>query len=287
VVIEDRFGFPSHGVTDRLVSLALEEDLPGGMDLPSCGLFEATTLSKGMFQAKAEGVFAGGTLIERIYDRFADGAVIVEILVGEGQRVKEYQPIARVEGPIRTLLSAERTILNLLMRLSGIATMTSSYVKAVSGTGCRIVDTRKTTPGLRALEKYAVRAGGGMNHRMSLSDGVLVKDNHLAACANPGEELARLKTRIPHTVKMEVEVTHLEQARMAVRAGADILLLDNMTPAEMSGVVAEFKGRVVLEASGGITLDTVATVAAIGVDVISVGALTHSVKALDLSFELV
>ncbi|MBI4861377.1 MAG: carboxylating nicotinate-nucleotide diphosphorylase [Candidatus Riflebacteria bacterium] len=282
----DLFAFPPRPITRRVIRAALEEDFPGGIDLASFGLFDARAAAQGIFQAKAEGVLAGGPLIERVYEEL-DGDLEVELLVDDGAPLMPRQVFAKARGPVRALLGAERTALNLLMRLSGIATSTRAYVRAIEGTGCRVTDTRKTTPGLRALEKYAVRAGGGTNHRMSLSDGALVKDNHLAACGDPARALAAMKARLPHTVKLEVEVTGLEQARMAADAGADILLLDNMTPEAMAVVARELAGKVVLEASGGITLDSIAAVARCGVQVISVGALTHSVKALDMSFELV
>lgn len=281
----DPYGFPPAALIEPLLRLALVEDLPGGIDITSAAMFHADAVTEGVFQAKAEGVVAGLPLVAQMFALLEPG-VTIEPLAVDGDRVKPWQPLVRVRGPVRALLAGERTILNLVMRLSGVATATARYVKLVEGTKARIVDTRKTTPGLRILEKYAVRVGGGHNHRMSLSDAAMIKDNHLAASGDPAAAIAALRRRLPHTARLEVEVTSLEVARVAAKAGADIILLDNMTCEDMAAVVRDLNGRVVLEASGGITHDTVAKVAATGVDVISVGALTHSVKALDISFEL-
>ena len=281
----DPHGFPPATLVEPLLRLALAEDLPGGVDITSAAMFEADAVSEGIFQAKADGLVAGLPLIPLVFG-LLDSAVSVELLVDEGAAVKPKDAIARVRGPVRALLSGERTTLNLVMRLSGIATATAAYVRAVEGTKARIVDTRKTTPGLRVLEKYAVRVGGGHNHRMSLSDAAMIKDNHLAASGDPATAIRGLRRRLPHTARLEVEVTDLATARIAAQSGADIVLLDNMSVDDMAAVVKELTGRVVLEASGGINLDTVAPVAKTGVDVISVGALTHSVRALDISFEL-
>lgn len=281
----DPFGFPPAALIEPLLRLALAEDLPGGIDITSAAMFDADAVTEGVFQAKATGVLAGFPLIAQMFS-LLDPAVTVEPLAVDGDAIAPWQPLARVRGPVRALLAGERTILNLVMRLSGIATVTARYVALVAGTRARIVDTRKTTPGLRILEKYAVRVGGGHNHRMSLSDAAMIKDNHLAASGDPAAAIASLRRRLPHTARLEVEVTGLEVARVAARSGADIILLDNMTVEDMAAVVQDLRGRVVLEASGGINVDTVLKVAQTGVDVISVGALTHSVRALDMSFEL-
>jgi nicotinate-nucleotide pyrophosphorylase (carboxylating) len=208
----------------------------------------------------------------------------------DGQRIDVGDTLAEVDGPARPILAGERTALNLLQRMSGIATATARYVAAVSGTGASIVDTRKTVPGLRLLDKYAVRCGGGSNHRFSLSDAVLIKDNHLALAGTAGDALTasvrRARASIPHTVKVEVEVDRLDQIEPALAAGADIILLDNMPPADLRTAVDLIAGRALTEASGGITLETVRAVAESGVNLISVGALTHSVRALDVSLEL-
>ncbi|HEX2240547.1 MAG TPA: carboxylating nicotinate-nucleotide diphosphorylase, partial [Actinomycetota bacterium] len=195
-------------------------------------------------------------------------------------------PIARVTGPLRALLTAERTALNLLGRLSGIGTLTAQYVAAVADTPVRIIDTRKTTPGLRVLEKYAVRVGGGFNHRFGLDDGVLIKDNHIAVAAGVTEALGRARESLPHGLRVQVEVASLEELDEALAAGADAVLLDNMTPEMARAAVARAGGKVFLEASGGITLDNVREYAATGVDFISIGALTHSAPAIDFSMEV-
>jgi nicotinate-nucleotide pyrophosphorylase (carboxylating) len=199
--------------------------------------------------------------------------------------------VAEVEGPVASILKAERTALNLLQRLSGIATETSRFVREVSGYGAAILDTRKTTPGLRALEKYAVRMGGGRNHRRNLGDGILIKDNHIEAMRRTGVALAdvvrRARAAAPHVLKVEVEVESLEQVGQALEAGAEVLLLDNMELKDMEAAVGMARGKAMTEASGGIDLQNVRAVAATGVDLISVGALTHSPRALDISLELV
>ena len=198
--------------------------------------------------------------------------------------------IASVDGPVSSILKAERTALNFLQRLSGVATATNRYVREVSGHSTRIVDTRKTTPGLRTLEKYAIRVGGGHNHRRNLGDGILIKDNHIQALRGQdmslGEIIKRAQSSASHTIRIEVEVEDLSQVRESLEAGAEILLLDNMGLLEMTEAVALARGRAVTEASGGISLDTVRAVAATGVDLISVGALTHSVMALDIGLDL-
>ncbi len=212
---------------------------------------------------------------------------MVEVRIPEGSKVKPGDIVARIEGRVAGILKAERVALNFLQRLSGIASETARYVEAIKGMNCRLMDTRKTTPGLRFLEKYAVRIGGGHNHRLHLGDGVLIKDNHLAALHGQGmslkEVVAEAKRKAPHNLKVEVEVKTVEEA---LEAGADIVMLDNMSLKEMRRAVELIKGRALLEASGGITLDNVRAVAETGVDCISVGALTHSTKALDISLEL-
>jgi nicotinate-nucleotide pyrophosphorylase (carboxylating) len=200
--------------------------------------------------------------------------------------VEKGQQIAEVEGSVRSILSGERLALNLLQRLSGIATRTNQYVQAIAGTKARVVDTRKTTPGLRLLEKYAVRVGGGHNHRYALYDAVMIKDNHIKGAGGIKQAVDAARATIPHTMKIEVETESLEQVREALEAGADIIMLDNMELERMKEAVALIAGRAVVEASGGVTLETIRSIAETGVDVISVGALTHSVKALDISLDL-
>jgi nicotinate-nucleotide pyrophosphorylase (carboxylating) len=276
----DRLGW------DELIDLALREDIGGG-DITSLATVPADVQAQGTLLAKAPGVISGLEVAGEVFQR-VDPAVIFTPLVHDGQQVAAMTPIATVGGPARSLLAGERVALNLLQRLSGVATVTARYVDAVRGTRARIVDTRKTTPGLRALEKAAVRHGGGHNHRFGLTDGVLIKDNHLAAVGGP-QRVARAITMAreaaPHTLRVEVEVTTLQELAEALEAGADIVMLDNMDTETMREAVAMTDGRALLEASGGVTLDTVAGIAATGVDLISVGALTHSAPALDISLD--
>ena len=239
--------------------------------------------------AKSPGVLAGGEVARTVFLR-ADANLRAELLIEDGAALRPGDAIGRVEGPVGGILRAERCALNFLQHMSGIATETARYASAVAGTGAAIVDTRKTVPGLRTLQKYAVLVGGGRNHRMDLADGVLIKDNHIAALraqeVGLAEIVQRAKAGAPHTLKVEIEVESMEEAREAVEARADVILLDNMAPEEMRRVVEMIGGRAVVEASGGITLETVREVAEAGVDIISVGALTHSVTALNISLDL-
>lgn len=273
---------------ERIVATALAEDLPWG-DLTTDNLLSSGIPATGAIEAREAGVLAGLPVAALAFE-MVDAGVEFESLVADGGRLQPGQVVARIRGQIVSLLKAERVALNFLQRLSGIATQADRYVQAVAGLKARIVDTRKTTPGLRLLEKYAVRVGGAGNHRYCLSDGVLVKDNHLAALRREGlglkEALARLRARVPHTVKLEVEVESLEGVAEALAAGADAILLDNMSPSAMAEAVRLVNGRALLEASGGITLQSVRAVAEAGVDLISIGALTHSAKALDLALEI-
>ncbi|MDR5708732.1 MAG: carboxylating nicotinate-nucleotide diphosphorylase [Armatimonadota bacterium] len=273
---------------ERIVATALEEDLPWG-DLTTESLFSTPLRIQGEVVAKKPGVIAGLPVLEAVFRRL-DPEVRIAVRCAEGSEVAPGQAVAVVEGDARAILAGERVALNFLGRLSGIATLTRRYVQAIAGLPCRIVDTRKTTPGLRILEKYAVRVGGGANHRFGLSDGVLVKDNHLSLLRRGGislqEALARIRSRAPHGVRIQVEVTDLGQVEEALQAGADALLLDNMDLVTLRRAVALCQGRVLTEASGGITLENVRAVAETGVDLISIGALTHSAPALDLSLEI-
>ncbi len=239
--------------------------------------------------AKSPGVLAGGEVARAVFLR-ADPNLRAELLIEDGATLQPGDVIARVEGPVGGILRAERCALNFLQHMSGIATETARYAAAVSGTRAAIVDTRKTVPGLRTLQKYAVLVGGGRNHRMDLADGVLIKDNHIAALrareVGLAEIVRRAKEGAPHTLKVEIEVESMEEAREALDARADVILLDNMPPEEMRRVVEMIGGRAVVEASGGITLESVREVAETGVDIISVGALTHSVNALNISLDL-
>jgi nicotinate-nucleotide pyrophosphorylase (carboxylating) len=233
-----------------------------------------------------EGAVVAGVDIARACFAAAGGGVTWRAEVRDGDRVEPEAVIARVEGSLRTILTGERTALNLLARLSGVATLTARFVQAVRETAARIVDTRKTTPGLRVLEKYAVRVGGGMNHRFGLDDGVLIKDNHIVAVGGVAEAVRRARAGAPHGLSIEVEVTDLIELDDALAAGADAVLLDNMTPEMVSDAVARAGGKVTLEVSGGVNLDNVAGYAATGVDLISVGALTHSARAIDVAMEV-
>ena len=273
---------------EELVDHALAEDWAWG-DVTTQALIPAEAEGQASFIAKSAGVVAGIEVMQLVFAR-VDPSLKFREMLHDGDRLQRGTEIAAIEGKVGSILRGERVALNFLQRLSGIATETSRYVEAVRGTKARIVDTRKTTPGLRFLEKYAVKAGGGQNHRVHLGDGILIKDNHLAALRARGLDIRAAidlaKKNAPHTLKIEVEVTTVEEANEAVAAGADIVMLDNMSVEEMRRAVKSMGGRVLVEASGGITLDNVRSVAETGVDLISVGALTHSVKALDISLEL-
>jgi nicotinate-nucleotide pyrophosphorylase (carboxylating) len=270
----------------EIIDLALREDIGGG-DTTSVATVPAGLQAQGTLLAKAPGVISGLEVAREVFRR-VDPSVTFTPLVHDGQRVEAKIPIATVAGPARSLLASERVALNLLQRLSGVATVTARFVDAVCGTRARIVDTRKTTPGLRALEKAAVRHGGGHNHRFGLTDGVLIKDNHLAAVGGPdrvARAIALAREAAPHTLRIEVEVTTLQELAEALEAGADVVMLDNMDVETMREAVEMTAGRALLEASGGVSLDTVAVIAATGIDLISVGALTHSAPALDISLD--
>ena len=279
---------PLTAETYALIDRALSEDLGAG-DLTTDALIPTGLMGRGVAMARAEGVLAGLDVALEVFRR-VDPALQLKALVEDGAMLGPKSLVAEVEGSVASMLRAERTTLNFLQRLSGIATVTSRYVKAVKGYPVRILDTRKTTPGLRTLEKYAVRVGGGHNHRRSLGDGILIKDNHIEAMRRHGQSLGdtvkEALARAPHTIKVEVEVEDLDEVREALDAGAQVLLLDNMEPGQMAEAVKMAQGVAIIEASGGITLENVADVAATGVDVISVGALTHSATALDMSFEM-
>ena len=268
----------------EMVRRALAEDLGPG-DVTSQACLPADLVGRARIEARQAGVMSGLAVAEEVF-RQLSAAVSFRALVAEGETFPAGARLAELEGPVRDLLAGERVALNFLQRLSGIATLTRRYVEAVAGTKAVIVDTRKTTPGLRLLEKAAVRAGGGRNHRFGLSDGVLIKDNHLVAAGGirPAVEAARAHAH--HLLRIEVEVTSLEGLEEAIAAGAEAVLLDNMTVEQMAEAVKLARGLVLLEASGGVSLETVGAIAATGVDFISVGKLTHSAPALDLSLEL-
>ena len=269
---------------ERVVDLALEEDAPFG-DLTSQAFVPASALATADLVAREPGVLAGMEVFAVAMSR-RDASVKVTGAPDDGARFEAGDVLASVSGPARSVLLAERVSLNLIQRMSGIATLTAQYVAAVDGTGVRVVDTRKTTPGLRALERHAVVSGGGHNHRFSLSDAVMAKDNHLTTVTDLTEAIRAAAASLPHTTHIEVEVDRLDQIEPVLASGeVDTIMLDNFSPDELRQGVEQVGGRAIVEASGGITLDTIAEVAATGVDVISVGALTHSVRALDLALD--
>jgi nicotinate-nucleotide pyrophosphorylase (carboxylating) len=268
------------------VRAALAEDLGRAGDVTAQACIPADARLTAVFATRKPGVIAG-LACARLALAELDPTARFEPLVADGAHVEAGDRLARVEANARALLSAERTGLNLLGRLSGIATLTQAYVQAVAGTRARIVDTRKTTPGLRALEKYAVRCGGGVNHRFGLDDAILIKDNHVAACGSVGEAVRRAKAFAGHLMKVEVEVDGLDQLAEALEHGPDVVLLDNFSLDDLREAVRRAHGRAVLEASGGVNLSTVRAIAETGVDVISVGALTHSVSVLDIGLDAV
>ncbi len=268
----------------RVVREALREDLGRG-DLTSLLTVEATAHARGEFLAKAEGVMAGGYVVAECL-RQTEETGVVKDLVQEGREFCVGEVLGRVEGSARGLLAAERTALNFLQRLCGVATLTRQFAEAVEGTGAKIVDTRKTTPGLRALEKAAVIAGGGRNHRFALYDGILIKDNHIRLAGGLSVAVARARVGAPATLKVEVETATLAEVEEALTAGADIIMLDNMDPDAMREAVGMIGGRALVEASGGVNLENVRSIAETGVDLISVGRLTHSAPAIDISLEL-
>jgi nicotinate-nucleotide pyrophosphorylase (carboxylating) len=272
---------------EEIIDRALAEDLAKG-DVTTEALIPGDRQGKGVMVAKKEGILAGVNVARQVFHRI-DPELKVEIVLDDGARVKPGGKVATVSGRIASILKGERVALNFLQRLSGIASETNRYVEAVEGLPVRIMDTRKTTPGLRALEKHAVKAGGGENHRMSLGDGILIKDNHVAALRSQGLNLkqivAKARQNSPQRLPVEVEVGSVAEASEAVEAGADIIMLDNMNVGDMRKAVESIRGRALVEASGGITLDNVRAVAETGVDFISVGALTHSARALDISLQ--
>jgi nicotinate-nucleotide pyrophosphorylase (carboxylating) len=271
-----------------LVRASLQEDVGSG-DVTTSPLIPASQRTRGVALAKGPGIIAGVS-VAAVAFRTMDPSCHIEIQKGDGSRVDVGERIMIVEGLAAPMLMAERVALNFLQRMSGIATETAKYVGAVRGLRVRIVDTRKTTPGLRALEKYAVRMGGGFNHRFGLYDAVLIKDNHLALLRAQGiglsEAVRLIKAKAPHTMRVEVEVTCPDQVEDVIGAGADAILLDNMGVDDIGSAVKIARGRVLLEASGGITLGNVREVAGAGVDLISIGAITHSAPSLDISLEI-
>lgn len=271
-------------IIEPLVRAALLEDLGLAGDITSAAVVNADQRSTVVMAVRKEGVIAGLDAAALAFE-LVNPAIVMTRHVADGAAVKRGDVIATVEGPSRDLLTAERTALNFLGHLSGIATATASIVALVRDTKASVVCTRKTTPGLRALEKHAVRAGGGMNHRFGLNDAVLIKDNHIAMAGSVGEAIRRARAGVGHLVKIEVEVDTLAQLREAMKAGVDAVLLDNMTPEQLRQAVAIIDGRAIAEASGTITAATAAAVAASGVDLLSVGWITHSAPALDIGLD--
>ena len=275
-------------IVDSIINMALEEDLGWG-DVTTESTIKEASVSEGVFIAKENGIIAGINVVERVF-RIVDESLVFDKMTADGEFIEKGQIIAVVSGSSWSILKAERTALNLLQRMSGIATETNKYVEQISDLKASIVDTRKTMPGLRYLDKYSVRAGGGKNHRYNLSDLILIKDNHIKAAGGVKNAVKAAKVKLTHALKIEVEVENLEMLEEAIEAGADIIMLDNMTSKVMGDAVALVCGRVLLEASGNISLDPnsdrfVRKVAMTGVDIISVGAITHSVKFMDISLK--
>ena len=266
---------------DRIIDTALAEDIHTG-DITTLALLPEARRMRARLVAKEPMVLAGLAVAQRVFARL-DPSARFDAEFADADRLQVGDVIARIEGDAAALLQGERVALNLLQRMCGIATQTAAFVKEIAGSGARVVDTRKTTPGLRVLEKYAVRVGGGTNHRTGLYDGVLIKENHIAAAGGILEAVRRARAYIPHTLKIEVETETLEQVALALQAGADIIMLDNMGLPEMSEAVILIGKRALVEASGGVNLQSIAAIAQTGVDIISVGALTHSVRAADIS----
>lgn len=269
---------------ERIVRTALEEDIGLG-DVTTEVTVAAETVARAELVAKEDFTLAGIDVAATVF-RTLDPEVNFEKLLKDGSKVRRGEVIAWIKGKASVLLQGERVALNLLQRMSGIASLTAKYVELVEGTDTFIVDTRKTVPGLRALDKYSVRMGGGRNHRIGLFDGVLIKENHVAAAGGIAAAITRARQKLPHTLKIEIETRNMDEVQEALDAGADIIMLDNMSFAEMRQGVELIAGRALVEASGGVNLDTVRDIAETGVNIISVGALTHSVKAADISMLL-
>ncbi len=267
-----------------LIRSFLAEDIGRG-DLTSESIFSRDDMGRARIVARDSFVLAGGESVAAEVFWVQNPAIVVADLVADGIRVNAGELLFTVSGPVVDLLKAERVALNLLQRLSGIATLTARFVEQVQSLPVRITDTRKTTPGLRMLEKYAVGVGGGYNHRFNLADGILVKDNHIAACGSIAKAVSLLRRKIPHTLRIEVETDTLEQVRECLAYGVDIIMLDNMDIAMMTEAVRLIDHRVLVEASGGITLESVLAVARSGVDIVSVGALTHSAPSCDIGMD--
>jgi nicotinate-nucleotide pyrophosphorylase (carboxylating) len=271
------------GEVKAIIEVALKEDMPQG-DITSESIIPPRSRSKAIILAKEDGVLAGIDIARRVFQKLDPGVQFKKILE-DGKAFKKGKRLAEIEGLSISILKGERTALNFLQRMSGIASTTRKFVRATHGTKTKILDTRKTTPGLRALEKYAVRMGGGLNHRLSLSEMVLIKDNHLRLVPGISEAIKRARKRVKPGMKIEVEATSLEEVKEAVQSGADMVMLDNMATEKIKKAVKWVKGRVPLEVSGKVTLAKAKKAASLGVDFISVGSLTHSYKSVDISIE--
>ncbi len=268
----------------RAVAAALDEDLGQAGDITTQATIDADATATAVIMARQAGRIAGIQFAEAAFKTFDHGARFEET-AGDGMLVEPGEPVARIEGNARALLTGERVALNYLCHLSGIASLTHRYMEKIAGTGAQVCCTRKTTPHLRAFEKYAVRMGGGANHRFTLSDAILIKDNHIAAAGGIGEAIARARAYAGHMIKIEVEVDSLDQLDQALKHEIDAVLLDNMDAATLAKAVKRAKGHAILEASGGVNLETVRAIAESGVDLISIGALTHSAPTLDLGLD--
>lgn len=269
---------------ERIIAMALEEDMPHG-DITSQMFIPAEAAATAEMNAREPGVFSGGQVIEAVMHA-VDPATTVKVLLDEGARFESGQVLAHISGNARAILAGERIALNLVQRMSAIATLTADYV-AAAGPDVRVVDTRKTTPGLRALERHAVVCGGGKNHRYSLSDAVMAKDNHLALIDDITAAIRSARAHLPHTTHIEIEVDRIDQLEAVLAGEPDTIMLDNFTLEELREGVALINGQAIVEASGGVSLDTIGAIAQTGVDVISVGALTHGVTNLDLGLDVV
>lgn len=270
---------------DKIIALAIEEDIESG-DITTNALVPEASMAVAEMTAKADGVISGIEIARKVFEQI-DKNILWTPFVKEGDRVKKGDRIVRIEGSFRALLTAERTALNVLQRMSGIATAASLYVKELEGTGTNLLDTRKTAPGMRILDKMAVKAGGGTNHRMGLYDMALIKDNHIKVAGGIPNAVMQVRKSIKPGISIEVEVTNLDETQQAIDSGADIIMLDNMNTAQMAQAVKLINGRAKTEASGNMTLSRLKEVASAGVNFISVGALTHSVTALDISMNIV
>jgi nicotinate-nucleotide pyrophosphorylase (carboxylating) len=272
-------------VIETAVRAALLEDFGRAGDVTSLATIPAQAQARAVFNARKAGVLSGVEVAAAAF-RLVDPTVRFVATKADGDTLRPKDRVATVEGPARAILTAERVALNFMGRMSGVATLTRAYVDAVRGTRASIADTRKTTPGLRAFEKYAVRCGGGMNHRFGLDDAVLIKDNHIAVAGGVVAALRAAKAHVGHLVKIEIEVDTLAQLDQVIAEGADVVMLDNMSPANMAEGVRRVAGRMKVEASGGVSLDSIRAIAETGVDIVSIGALTHSAPVLDIGLDV-